>query len=356
MKQSPKARSTKARARIQEAARLQHELASVKFRNTESKAELGFSSTDRKTKILLTAKNISKEFEDRKIFSGIDLRLVRGDRLAIIGENGSGKTTLLKILAGESKSDSGTIKYADGLKIFYFDQHRESLDLNLSLRDALSPSGDTIFYRGNSIHIYSWCKKFLFDKNRLDLPIKLLSGGERARVLIARLMTQPADILLLDEPTNDLDIDTLDILEASLDDFPGSVVLISHDRAIIDRVADNLLALDSDGEHNTFNDTETWLQHRKKRALEKSQKASASNTKTPVKKNKLSYKEKKELSRMEETLTALGEEVDALSAVLEDPAIQSDTNALQKACQNLANKQKEVDETYRRWQELEDKA
>ncbi|PCI95948.1 ABC transporter ATP-binding protein [Candidatus Aerophobetes bacterium] len=355
LKQSPKARSTKAKARIQEAARLQHELANVKFRNTESKTELGFSSTDRKTKILLTAKNISKEFEGKKIFSEIDIRLVRGDRIAIVGDNGSGKTTLLKILAGEINSDSGTIKYADGLKIFYFDQHRESLDLNLSLRDALSPNGDTIIYRGSSIHIYSWCKKFLFDKSRLDLPIKLLSGGERARVLIARLMMQPVDLLLLDEPTNDLDIDTLEILEASLDDFPGSVVLISHDRAIIDRVADNLVALDSNGGHSTFNDTEAWLQHRKKCALEKSREPSATKTKTSVKKTKLSYKEKKELAKMEETLTALGEEIDALSAILADPAIQNDTDALQQTCQNLANKQEEVDEVYRRWQELEDK-
>ncbi len=356
LKQSPKARSTKARARIQEAARLQHELAKVKFRNTENKAALGFNVTDRQTKKLLVAKNLSKQFGDKKIFSGVDIRLMRGDRLGIVGGNGSGKSTLLKMLAGEIKSDSGTIKTADDLKVFYFDQHRESLDLNLTLRDALSPNGETIQYRGQNIHINSWCEKFLFNKSCLGLPIKQLSGGERARILIARLMMQEVDVLLLDEPTNDLDIDTLEILEASLDDFPGSVVLISHDRAILDRVADSLIALNSEGGYSTFNETDAWLEHRKKQAKEKTQEASAPQKKQPVRKSTLSYKEKQELANMEKTLTALGKELDALSAILEDPSVQNDPDALQKACEQLGSKQKEIDDTYLRWQELEDRS
>ncbi len=356
LKQSPKARSTKARARIQEAGRLQNELAQVRLRNTESKADIGFNTTDRQTKKLLVAKNISKEFEGKKIFSKIDIRLMRGDRLGIVGGNGSGKSTLLKILAGKIESDSGTIKRADDLKIFYFDQHRESLDLELSLREALSPNGDTISYRGCNIHINSWCEKFLFNKNRLDFPIKLLSGGERARVLIARLMMQPVDVLLLDEPTNDLDIDTLEILEESLRDFPGSVVLISHDRSIVDRISDHLLALDSHGGHRIFNDTETWLKHRKKQALESGGKSGDAKKKIPPKKKGLSYKEKQELSKMEKTLTLLGEEVDALSAIVEDPAVQGNSDSLLRACKKLGDKQEEVERAYRRWQELEDKA
>ena len=355
LKQSPKARSTKARARIQEAARLQDELSKVKFRNTENKTELGFSATDRQTKKLLVAKNLSKQFGEKKIFSGIDIRLMRGDRLGIVGCNGSGKSTLLKVLCGEINSDSGTIKYADDLKMFYFDQHREKLDLNLSLRDALSPNGETVFYRGSSIHINSWCERFLFEKSRLELPIKLLSGGERARVLIARLMMQEVDVLLLDEPTNDLDIDTLEILEGSLDDFPGSVIIISHDREMIDRVSDSLLALDSRGGYTSFNDTTSWLRHRKKSAIEKPQESSTIEKKQSVKKRGLSYKEKQELAKMEETLTALGEEMDAMSAVLDDPLIQNNTDLLQLACKNIANKQKEIDQAYQRWQELEDK-
>jgi len=356
LKQSPKARATKARARIQEAGKLQDELTKVKFRNTENKTKLGFSVTDRQTKKLLVAKNLSKQYGDKKIFSGVDIRLMRGDRLGIVGGNGSGKSTLLKILGGEIDSDSGTLKYADNLKVFYFDQHRESLDLNLTLRDALSPNGETISYRGSTIHINSWCERFLFDKSRLELPIKLLSGGERARILIARLMMQAVDVLLLDEPTNDLDIDTLEILEASLDEFPGSVVLISHDRAIIDRVAGTLLALDSNGGYTTFNDSAAWLQYRKKQAKENARESSAPKIKLSVKKTGLSYKEKQELSKMEETLTALGKEADALADILDDPVIQNNADSLQKACENLANKQKEVDKTYLRWQELEDQS
>lgn len=356
LKQSPKARSTKARARIQEAARLQHELGKVKLRNTENKTELGFSDTGRQTKKLLVAKNLSKDFEGENIFSGLDIRLMRGDRLGIVGGNGSGKSTLLKILGQKISSDSGTVKYADDLKIFYFDQHRESLDLDLSLKDALSPNGDTVLYRGNRIHVNRWCEKFLFNKNRLELPIKLMSGGERARILIARLMTQPVDLLLLDEPTNDLDIETLEILEESLDDFPGGVILISHDRAIVDRVADTLLALDGVGGHRSFNDTETWLQHRKEQAREKRRESSNSKKKTPSQKAKLSYHEKQELANIEDTITKLGKEVDRLSAIAEDPAIQNDNEALLKACQDLGKKQKEIDDAYLRWQDLEDRS
>ncbi len=356
LKQSPKARSTKARARIQEAARLKHELAKVKLRNTEKKSVLGFSTTDSQTKKLLTAKNLSKKYKDQQIFSGVDISLMRGDRLGIVGGNGSGKSTLLKILGKEIDSDTGTVKYAEGLKVFYFDQHRESLDLNLCLRDALSPNSETIIYRGHSIHVNSWCEKFLFDKSRLDFPIKYLSGGERARIFIARLMMQPADLLLLDEPTNDLDIDTLEILEESLDDFPGAVVLISHDRSMIDRVSDSLIALDGSDGPRTFNDTESWLQYRTQQTLEKSRKSSKIKKQASTPKARLSYKESQELSKIEEKIIALGEEVDHLSLILENPIIQNDPDALQQACENLAKKQKEVDEAYRRWQELEDKS
>lgn len=353
LKQSPKARSTKARARIQETARLQHELAKVKMRNSESKAELGFSSTDRQTKKLLSAKNLSKEFEGKKIFAGLDISVMRGDRLGIVGGNGCGKSTLLKILGGEIESDTGTVKYAEGLKIFYFDQHRESLDLNLSLRDALSPNGDTISYRGGQIHINRWCEKFLFNKNRLDLPLSLFSGGERARILVARLMMQPVDLLLLDEPTNDLDIDTLEILEESLDDFPGGVILISHDRAIVDRVADTLLALDGNGGHRSFNDTEAWLTYRKKEEQAKPKETLKVKEKELPTKKGLSYHEKQELSKIEAKIASIEKEIDQLASVVEDPEVQNNTDSLQKACEELGDKQKELDETYQRWEELE---
>ena len=154
-----------------------------------------------------------------------------------MGPNGSGKTTLLRMLAGETAPDLGTIKKADGLQIVYFDQHRAQLPNDITLRRALSPDGDFVRFRGQMIHVNGWCKRFLFSPEVLDMPLAQLSGGEKARISIAHLMLQPADLLLLDEPTNDLDIPTLETLEESLIDFPGAVVLITHDRCMMDRIS-----------------------------------------------------------------------------------------------------------------------
>ena len=352
LKRSPKARTTKSRSRIQEAARLKHEHAAIKIRNVEKKADLGFESSKRQTKKLVVAKNLSKSFGETCLFSGMDISLSKGDRLGIVGDNGSGKSTLLKILAGEMDSDSGTIKRADDLSLFLFDQHREKLDLELPLRRGLSPVGDTIFYRGKSIHVNGWCERFLFKKERLDLPMKQLSGGERARVLIANLMTKPADILLLDEPTNDLDIDTLEVLEKSLDDFPGAVVLISHDRAMMDRVADRLLVLEH-GEEMSFNDTETWLKWRKGK---KSTQTLHSQQKNKISKKKkgLSYKEQREIEAIEKRIEELEEEERNLKLQVETPAVQTDSEELKRVCDQLSKIQSELDASFQRWQELED--
>ncbi len=355
LKSGVKARTTKSRARIQETARLQHELARVKFRNSEKKIDFALNATESQTKKLLVGKNLSKHFGDKTIFSKVDVRLMREDRLAIVGENGSGKTTLLKILAREIESDTGTLKEAGNLKVFYFDQNREQLDLNLSLKKALSPYSDTIEYRGKSVHVNSWCEKFLFDKTLLELPIKCLSGGERARLLIARLMLHPVDILLLDEPTNDLDIDTLKILEESLDDFPGSVVLVSHDRAFVDRVCDQLLMLEEKEGYTLFNDTEGWLEYRDKQKKCIDQKKKTDLKKQSEKKGGLSYKEKQELDGIEKYIDDLSKEIDALHMLLEDPMLQVDSDAFTKTCQEIGRKEKEVDQAYERWHELEER-
>ena len=206
-----------------------------------TKTQLDFSSSKKESQKLLVATNVTKSMGGRLLFAHIDLILSPGIRLGIVGLNGSGKTTLLRLLAGELTPDKGTIKYADGLKIVYFDQHRAQLPGDITLRRALAPEGDTVSYRGQSIHVNSWCRRFLFSPDRLDLPFGHLSGGEKARVHIARLMLQPADILLLDEPTNDLDIPTLEVLENSLQEFPGAIVLISHDRYMLDQISNVIL-------------------------------------------------------------------------------------------------------------------
>lgn len=330
LKSSPKARTTKSRSRIQEAARLKHELGKIAFRNQEKKIAFSLGDTGSQTKKLLVAKNIAKG----DLFSKVDIMLTRGDRLGVVGENGSGKSTLLKILAKELEPDMGTIKWGEGVIVHLFDQQREKLNLDKTLREGLAPEGDTVSYRGKNIHVNSWCERFLFRKEKLDMPMKQLSGGERARVLIAQLMTKPADLLLLDEPTNYLDIDTLEILEESLEQFPGAVVLVTHDRALMDRVADKLFSV-SDGRY--FNETSQWLAHRGEKMAKKPQE----EREKPKKKSPLSYKEKLELG-------AISEKIESLEALIEEKC-----NA--QAFTELKELQQELDRLYDRWQELEKK-
>ncbi len=224
LRRGAKARTTKAKGRIQEANRLIAELAELREKTgaaANARAGIDFNASDRKTKKLLVAEGLTKSFGERKIVQGLDLKLTPGTRLGLIGPNGSGKTTLLSLLDGTLKPDAGTIHRADWLKTVRFEQNRDTLDRTVTLRRALAPEGDTVLYQDRPIHVASWAKRFLFRSEQLDTPVSRLSGGEQARILIARLMLQPADLLILDEPTNDLDIPTLEVLEESLMEFPG---------------------------------------------------------------------------------------------------------------------------------------
>src|SRR4029077_2434840 len=175
------------------------------------------------------AKNLAKTMGAKPLFSNLSFTLSPGTKLGLLGSNGSGKSTLLRVLAGQSEPDAGKVERADSLRVVTFEQDRRQLDRTASLRRALSPNADVVLYRGRSYHITAWAKRFLFRPDQLDLPVGDLSGGEQARILIARLMLQPADLLLLDEPTNDLDIPALEVLEEGLEDFGGAFVLVTHD-------------------------------------------------------------------------------------------------------------------------------
>lgn len=360
LRQSPKARTTKSQARIQSAGRLIDELSQVRARNKQVSAKIDFEATDRQTRKLISVKNLAKSLGDKLLFSGLDLTLTPGMRLGVIGTNGSGKTTLLKLLAGEILPDKGTIKYADGLQVVYFDQHRQALNPNDTLRQALAPNSDTVTYRGQSIHVNSWGKRFLFYPDRMDLPVRQLSGGERARIGIARLMLQPADVLLLDEPTNDLDIATLETLEESLKEFPGAIVLITHDRALLDRLTTCVIGLGVPGEIPLLADYHQWdeylKQHTKQQDETSSKKSTAATTQqeksAPKTAQKLSYKEKKELDSMESTILALEEKIAKLNELLHNHTLDNDLPKLQKTCEEIDVAQKELDRLYHRWQEL----
>ena len=258
LRRGPKARTTKAKSRIDSAGRLIEELNSADARKDQGTAGINFTASGRRSKQLVEATQLCKSLGGRPIVKDLDLLLGPGQRLGLLGPNGSGKSTLLKLIAGTLKPDSGTITRADKLRVVTFEQHRESLDQSSSLRRSLAPHGDAVVYQDRSIHLVSWAKRFLFRPEQLDLPVSRLSGGEQARLLIARLMLQPADLLILDEPTNDLDIPTLDVLEDSLLEFPGALMLVTHDRWLLDRVSTILLAMDGTGQTEWFADYAQW--------------------------------------------------------------------------------------------------
>lgn len=351
LRTSPKARTSKSEARIRRAYQLMDELSAVKQRNQVSKVSIEFSDRERSTKKLLVGKNLAKSLGGKSLFKGLDILLTPGQRLGIVGKNGTGKTTLLKILAGMLPQDLGTIKYAQDLKLVYFDQHREQLPPHLSIKEALSPNSDTVYYHNAEIHVNGWAKKFLFSQDRLNLPISCLSGGERARLLIARLILQPADILFLDEPTNDLDIETLEIIEESLKEFSGAVVLISHDRCLMDRLCTQILGIGDGLTPHYFADYSQW----EATLTSPSPKKESASKPSPPKpqEKKLSYKEKRELEEMEQTILALEEEISSLHLELEKPEVHANPQKSLELYNQLGTAQKNLDQKFDRWQYLQ---
>ena len=363
LRRGPKARTTKAKSRLQAAAKLIDDLAQVKARSVSSQVDIDFSSSGRRSKQLLVATGIGKSFGGKPVLVDLDLQLGPGRRLGLLGPNGSGKTTLLRLLAGTLDPDTGTIIRAPGLRILSFEQHRESLDQSLTLRNALAPAGDTVIYRDRSIHLVSWAKRFLFRPEQLDLPVSRLSGGEQARLLIARLMLQPADLLILDEPTNDLDIPTLDVLEDNLMDFPGAVVLATHDRWLLDRLSTVLLALDGAGVAKWYADLAQWeaAQNRIAPSPQDLEKPSSKSTSAgdrrarPSRKQKLAHHEQREWDAIEDNILRAEATLAACQTALEDPAVISNAAALQERLDAIEAARAEVERLYQRWIELEGK-
>jgi ATP-binding cassette subfamily F protein uup len=359
LRRGPKARTTKAKARIDSAGRLIDELHEIESRQQTTPAGIDFTASGRKSKQLVVAKGMGKALGGTPIVTNLDLTLGPGERIGLLGPNGSGKSTLLKLLAGTLEVDYGTLTRADGLRVVAFDQHRESLDQQASLRRAFAPAGgDTVVYRDRSVHLASWAKRFLFKPEQLDLPVSRLSGGEQARLLIARLMLQPADLLILDEPTNDLDISTLDVLEESLLDFPGALVLVTHDRWLLDRVSTKLLALDGTGGAEWFADYAQWEAAQERKATEDKRPQVSKESATPTgssKRKGLSYKEQREWDQIEAAILNAEERVTACQAAANDPAIASSAAELQERYAALLAAQVDVERLYARWAELDEK-
>jgi ABC transport system ATP-binding/permease protein len=365
LRRGAKARTRKSKARIDKAGELMSELADLNARRRSGAAEIDFSATDRKTKRLIELEDVSLEIANRALFTGLNCVITAGTRVGLVGPNGSGKTSLLRLLRGESVPTSGNIRRADWLRIVHFDQSRQ-LDTDVTLRRALAPEGDSVVYQDRLIHVAAWAAKFLFAGEQLNQPVGRLSGGERARVLIAQLMLQPADVLLLDEPTNDLDIPTLDILEESLLQFRGSLVLVTHDRCMLDRISTMVVGLDGQGNAGLFADYpqwESWLEGRKQTARNDarnvprplSRTAGSESVRQSPAKKKLSYLEAREYDTIEQRVAEAEQVLQAKRNQLEDPEIVSDGPRLVTAHAEVEEAQGKVDTLYARWAELEKK-
>lgn len=355
LRKSPQARTTKSKSRIDKAYELIDTLSEVKARNKTTKVDIDFSASERETRKLLVTRNLTKSLGGKELFKGIDITLSPGTRLGIVGKNGTGKTTLLKVLAGSIPLDQGTIKVADDLKLVYFDQHREHIPPHLTLKQALAPTNDVVNYRGQSIHVNGWAKKFLFTPDRMEMPVSCLSGGERARILIAKLMLEPADILFLDEPTNDLDISTLEVIEESLMEFAGAVVLISHDRCLMDRVCTQILGLGNDNEQQFFADYSQWEKASQQNVSVKKEAKAETQPSAQPKQKKLSYNEQKELEGMEKAIEKAEQDIEKLQATLEDPIIQADPKKSLELYNQMTAASGKLDGLFERWQVLLDK-
>jgi ATP-binding cassette subfamily F protein uup len=364
LRRGPKARATKAKARIDNAHQLIGQLKEVSSRAQSSTATIDFAATDRQTKRLVELNDVSIQLGEKKIVENLNFLIANGTRIGLVGPNGSGKTTILRLLTGELAPSSGAINKAGSLRIVYFSQTRE-LPEGVTLRRALAPDSDSVIYQDRVVHVASYAQKFLFTSEQLNQPVERLSGGERARVLIARLMLEPADLLLLDEPTNDLDITTLEVLEESLLEYKGALVLVTHDRYMLDRVSTTVLGLDGKGNAATFADYPQWEQWfleqkdapptEEKPVRKADQPKPAQSVAAPGKK-KLSYLEAREFAGIEERVEAAEARLDAARSRVSDPEVAIDADKLTKALAELEAAQAEADTLYARWAELTEKA
>ena len=365
LRRAPKARTTKAKARIDDANALIAELRDSESRSRTATAGIAFDATSRQTKQLIEAENASITLGDREILRSVSVKLTNGLKLGLVGTNGSGKTTLLRAITGELPLSAGEIRRAPGLRIVYLSQMRQ-LDTSLTLRRALAPESDSVVYQDRVLHVAGYASRFLFTGEQLNQPVERLSGGERARVLIARLMLQPADVLILDEPTNDLDIPTLEILEESLLEFPGALVLVTHDRYLLDRVTNAVLGLDGRGNSALFADYLQWEawrdQHLQSKSgvpatnlAEETPQSTITSAVAPRQRRKLSYLEQREYDAIEARIEDVDARLRAAEQRIEDPEIVTDPVALTAALAELEKARAYHQAVYERWIELTEK-
>jgi ATP-binding cassette subfamily F protein uup len=355
-----KARTTKQKARIDRAGDLKSEVADLSARNQNLTAKLEFDTgDDRGPKKLVELKEVSKTYGEKKILANFSLKVGPKTRLGLMGRNGVGKSTLIRLIAGGEEADVGTIERADRLQVSYFEQNRDALDPEISVLRSVCPYGETIEFQGRKMHVRGYLDRFLFSGPNVDVLVGKLSGGEQARLLLAQLMLRPANLLILDEPTNDLDMQTLGLLEDCLEEFPGAVILVTHDRSFMNAVCNQILA---QPEMIFFSDIDQWekwfkAELKKQGSAGETKFSSGTLLKEPdtKKKKKLSYKDQIEYDSMEATIADHEVRLGVLEAKSQKPEILANAVELQKITGEMAMIQMEVEKLYTRWAELEAK-
>jgi ATP-binding cassette subfamily F protein uup len=319
--------------------------------------KLQAQEAERSGRLVVEARGVSFARGEKQIVTDVTTTITRGDRVGLIGPNGSGKTTLLRLLLGELEPDAGTIRAGTGLEVAYFDQMREQLDPDRSVFDSVADGADFVEVGGNRQHVSGYLQNFLFPPDRTRTPVRALSGGERNRLLLARLFTRSFNVLVLDEPTNDLDIETLDLLEELLAEFSGTLLIVSHDRAFLDNTVTSTLVLEGGGRVGEYVGGYTdWVRQRKPAptaAPAAAKKAAAPAAPRPAKKRGLSFKDKHELEALPERIDAAEREREGLFASLADPALLRDGAAVADAKARLAALEGEIGAMIERWEALE---
>ncbi|MDD2922362.1 MAG: ATP-binding cassette domain-containing protein [Anaerolineales bacterium] len=352
------ARRTRNEGRVRALKRLREQR--KERRERPGKVKMQIQSEKRSGKIVIEVENINYAYGDKEIIRDFTTTIQRGDKIGIIGPNGSGKTTLLRLLLGELTPQSGSVEYGTNLEIAYFDQLRAQLDESKSVLDNVGQGRDNVTINGKPRNLNVYLEDFLFSKDRVNAPISALSGGERNRLLLARLFAQPANLLVLDEPTNDLDVETLEILEYMLLEYDGTLLMVSHDRAFLNNIVTSTLAVDgSGGVVETVGGYDEWLQRQNESA--QTEEKNRVKEKTETQSNKPSYKEKraaesqkKELAELPARIENLEAEIHNLTAEMARPSFyQQDSAEIAREVERLKTLQDELAQAYHRWEELE---
>lgn len=363
LRRGAKARLTKQKARIDRAYTLKDDVADLVSKNAARTVKIEFKDADRNPQKLMEVSHITKAYDGKILFKDFSYLVTPKTRMALLGDNGSGKSTLIRILLGQEAPDSGEVKQSERLKVAYFEQNRETLNPKVSVLKNICPEGDYVHYQGSYVYGRSYLERFQFNRQQMDLPVEKLSGGEQARLRIAQLMLNEAQVLVLDEPTNDLDVQTLAVLEESLRDFGGAVILVTHDRYFMDQVAKEIIALHKNPDGNTtmerfagFLQWEEWYDDQREienaKKLEEKIEAKQGGA---GKAKKLSFKEKFELENMEETIKVLEEKLQAAQTQSALPEVASNAGKVQQLYTEIAQLQVEIERLYDRWAELEAK-